>query len=195
MKERNGNKDFTLIARDCIGGVLYHQLGLRFLSPTINLFFSLEDFNCFCLDLKGYIDGRLEESKDEVLPYPVGVLYPAKGKPIKIHFMHYETFDSAKAKWQERKQRIRYDNLFVVSSCCYSTEVETLTPQIIEEWNKIPYKKVILVDKKYGFDDEAVIEKPNGCEEFAWLLFAPDRNEPWRRTFNDFDFIGFLNKR
>ena len=34
----NKNDDFTLIARDCIGGILYHQLGLKFLTPTINLF-------------------------------------------------------------------------------------------------------------------------------------------------------------
>ena len=81
-----------------------------------------------------------------------------------------------------------------MSSCSYSTEVVTLTPQIIEEWNKIKYKKVILVDKKYGFDDEVVIEKPKECEEFAWLLFAPDQDQPWKRTFNDFDFIKFLNE-
>ena len=98
MKDLNKNNDLTLIARDCIGGTLYHQLGLRFLSPTINLFFTPEDFNYFCLDLKSYIDGKLEESKDENLPYPVGVLYPKEGKPIKIYFMHYETFDLAKTK-------------------------------------------------------------------------------------------------
>ena len=41
------NKNFTIIARDCVGGILYHQLGERFLSPTINLFFTPEDFNYF----------------------------------------------------------------------------------------------------------------------------------------------------
>ena len=109
--------------------------------------------------------------------------------------MHYETFKLAKEKWEERKQRLNYDNLFVISSCCYSTEVETLTPQIIEDWNKIPYKKVILVDKKYGFDNEEVIKKPQECQEFAWLLYAPDKTKPWKRTFNVFDFIKFLNDK
>lgn len=192
MKDLN-NSDFTLITRDCIGGVLYHQLGLKFLSPTINLFFTPQDFNYFCLHLKSYIDGRLEESLDDNLPYPVGVLYPRIGKTIKVYFMHYDSFEIAKAKWEERKKRINYDNLFVISSCCYSTEIETLTPEIIKEWNKIKYKKVILVDKKYGFDNEFVINKPEACEEFAWLLYSPDKNDPSRRTFNEFNFIKFLN--
>lgn len=48
----NKNADFTLIARDCVCGVLYHQLGLKFRSPTINLFFTPEDFNWFCPHLK-----------------------------------------------------------------------------------------------------------------------------------------------
>ena len=49
IKDRNYN--FTLISRDCIGGVVYNQLGLPFFSPTINLFFSPADFNLFCLHL------------------------------------------------------------------------------------------------------------------------------------------------
>lgn len=31
------NRDFSIIAPNCIGGVIYHRLGMQFLSPTINL--------------------------------------------------------------------------------------------------------------------------------------------------------------
>lgn len=27
------NKDFTLITSNCVGGIIYHELGLPFLSP------------------------------------------------------------------------------------------------------------------------------------------------------------------
>lgn len=198
FQSKNKNKVFTLIARDCIGGILYHQLNMRFLSPTINLFFTPEDFHYFCLNLKEYINGDLVESKDEEVDYPVGVLSPIKGasitQSIKIHFMHYQTFVEAKEKWNERKQRINWDNIFVVSSFCYSTEVETFKQELVDEWNKIPYKKVVLVDQKYGFDDEYIVEKPEKCKEFAWLLYQPSKVIKWKRTFNDFDFIKFLNK-
>ena len=194
FRERNKNLDFTLIARDCIGGILYHQLGLKFLSPTINLFFTPEDFNYFCLNLKEYIDGKLEEFKDDSIPYPVGLLTPKTGQPIKVHFMHYKTFIEAKQKWNKRKERINWDNIFVVSSCCYSTEVETLNDKIISDWNKIKYPKVILVDKEYGFDDEFVVEKNPRCKDFAWLLYAPSKTITWKRTFNKYNFIRFLNR-
>lgn len=198
FKKKNKNKDFTLIARDCIGGILYHQLGLRFLSPAINLFFTPEDFNFLCLNLKEYMDGELVELKDDSVDYPVGLLHPVKeskiDKPIRVSFMHYETFDIAKAKWDERKARINYKKIYVVSSFCYSTEVETLNDKLIEDWNKIEYKKVVLVDKHYGFNDEFIIKKNKKCKEFAWLLYSPNKTITWKRTFNKFNFINFLNK-
>ena len=38
------NKDFTIICNNCNGGTLTHDLGMRFNSPTVNLFFSSYDF-------------------------------------------------------------------------------------------------------------------------------------------------------
>lgn len=198
FRNANRNKDFTLIARDCIGGILYHQLGLRFASPTINLFFTPEDFNSLCLHLKEYLDGELVEFKDDSVSYPAGMLIPitgSKAKPIRVDFLHYETFLEASAKWKQRKSRINWDNLFVISSFCYSTELPSLSDQLVEEWNAIPYKKMVFVTEKRGFDGEYVIQKPKDCKEFAWLLFAPDEKSPWKRVFNEYDFLSFLNER
>lgn len=195
---QNKNNDFTLIARDCVGGILYHQLGLRFLSPTINLFFTPEDFNYFCLYLKEYIDATLVELTESGVSYPVGLLLPNKKynlKPIRVDFMHYDSFKIAKEKWEARKKRINWDNIYVFSSFCYPREIATLTPELISNWNKIKYKKVMLTDKNYGFDDECIISKPEECKEYAWLLYQPDGLDNYRRTFNDFDFIKFLNAK
>lgn len=192
------NKNYTLISRDCIGGILYHQFNHRFLSPTINLFFTIDDFNYFCRYLKRYIKAELVECKDSGVSYPVGLLTPKIGfiklKTIKVGFMHYASFKFAKDKWDQRKKRINYKNLFVISSCCYSTEVDTLNEKNIKEWNKIKYPKVILVNKPYGFDNEFVIKKPEECTEFAWLLYQNDKNDDSVRVFNEFDFISFINK-
>ena len=107
--------------------------------------------------------------------------------------MHYDSFKLAKEKWEERKKRIDYKNILVINSCCYSTEVETLTDKDIKEWNKIEYPKVILVNKPYGFNDEFEVKKHKECKEFAWLLYQHDKRND-RRTFNDFDFVSFINK-
>ena len=190
------NNDFTLISRDCIGGVLYHQLGLKFLSPTINLFFQPDDFNYFCLYLKNYINGRLVETKEKGINYPIGLLIPRKDsknkKTIKVYFMHYDSFEVAKKKWNERKKRINYDNLYVISSICYEPEIKTISKELIDNWNKIKYKKVVIVNTKYGFDNEYVINKPKDIDEFAWLLSPKDKSNPDIKVFNEFDFNEFL---
>ena len=102
------------------------------------------------------------ELVDEKTPYPVGLIYPVKGstvsRPVRVDFMHYDSFEMAKKKWDERKKRINWDNLFVLSTFCYPPEVTTLTPQLINDWNAIKYKKAIIVDQKYDFDNEFVIE-------------------------------------
>ena len=189
------NKDFTLLARDCVGGILYHQLGLRFLSPTINLYFTQKDFNYFCLYLKEYIDTELTECVDEDIEYPVGILVPVNGlKPIKVRFLHYASFDEAKKKWDERKSRINWDNIFVVSTFCYTGETQNFSQELVEQWDQIKYKKVMIVNQKYGFDNEFIINKPEDCEEYAWLL-VDDINNPELKVFNKFDFVKFLNSK
>ena len=192
--KRLKNKDFTIIARDCIGGALYHQLKLKFLSPTINLFFSPSDFNLLCLNLEDYINGELTEIKDPSIHFPVGLLTPKKGEAIRVNFLHYETFELAKAKWEERKKRINWNNIYVVSSFCYPLETETFSNELLDNWNKIKFKKVVLTDKKYGFDGEFVVKEPHGYIDHAWLLFSPSKTLTWKMTFNQFDFIKFLNE-
>ncbi len=196
---RNNNKNFTIISRDCVGGIIYNQLKLKFLTPTINLFFTPDDFNQFCLHLHDYLKGNLVEMIDANTNYPVGLLYPSTDgcycRPIRINFMHYKTFKDAATKWEERKSRINWDNLFVVSTFCYPIETSTLTNELVNDWNSIEYKKVILVDKKYGFENEQIIDKPIQCKEYAWLLYSPGKVITWRKILNNFDFIKFLNSK
>lgn len=49
------NQNFTIFCNVCIGGVIYSHLGMKFLSPTINLWISTEDFLKFLLNYNSYI--------------------------------------------------------------------------------------------------------------------------------------------
>ena len=49
------NKDISIISMNCTGGILYHDLGLQFRSPTVNLFMRAEDFIKFCENLEFYL--------------------------------------------------------------------------------------------------------------------------------------------
>lgn len=132
-RNRLNVQGFTIISQNCTGGVIYHDLGLQFLSPTINLFFSPNDFCKFCLNLKYYISLQIKE-KESPKPYPVGMV-----GDIELNFMHYESFEEARQCWEKRKARINYDNLVVIGISSKDTPEE-----YYEEFEKIPYAKVIL---------------------------------------------------
>lgn len=55
LRKRNTNKEFSLFAGDCMGGYIYHQLGLKFKSPTINLMILQPDFYKLVSDLEYYM--------------------------------------------------------------------------------------------------------------------------------------------
>lgn len=85
-RSRLKNKNFTIISSECAGGVIYHDLGLRFDSPTINLWFKPDDYLAFLKDIKYYLNTNiLVEDKECNLEYPVGIL-GEKGKQIRLFF-------------------------------------------------------------------------------------------------------------
>lgn len=47
-------QDVTILSNNCLGGVICHELGLRFLSPTINLWMTPSDFIKYCANLRHY---------------------------------------------------------------------------------------------------------------------------------------------
>ena len=82
------NKELTIMANNCNGTFIYHDLNLKFNSPTINLFMSIKDFIKFMGNLDYYLKQELKEYKDNSVDYPVGIL-----RDIRIDFMHYKTFN------------------------------------------------------------------------------------------------------
>ena len=113
LSKRIANKDFTIISNNCTAGFIYHDLGLMFRTPTINLFFKTDQYITFVKDFSYYLSCPLIEDKKDSLPYPVGILKSKnkKKEDIYLYFNHYKTFQEAKTKWNERKKRINLDNI------------------------------------------------------------------------------------
>ena len=53
------NKDFTIISSNCNGAVITSDLGIRFNSPTVNLFFYPDDYLKFVSNIKFYVEQEL----------------------------------------------------------------------------------------------------------------------------------------
>lgn len=121
----------TLLSQNCIGGVLYHDLGLPFLSPTINTFIPEPGFVKLAQNPRHYMEQGISMSWGET--YPIGVL-----DDVQIHFMHYDTCQEAKAAWDRRTERINWDKIVVIG-----TDRDGFDEAVYEQWKKISYPKVL----------------------------------------------------
>ena len=121
----------TLICQNCIGGVFYQDMGLRFDSPTVGLFLKGGDFVKFASNLQRYMAMQLQVRWDE--EYPVGKL-----DDIEIHFMHYETCSQAQTDWNRRRERIHWENIVLLC-----TDRDGFSGEDFLLWKKLPYKKVL----------------------------------------------------
>lgn len=137
MRDTLSNEDFTIISSNCIGGLLYHDLNHKFLSPTVNLFYdTAEDYIKFCENLEYYVSLDMVEV-DSNNSYPVGQI-----GDIKLHLVHYKSFNEAKEKWNERKRRINFEKIFVIF-----TDRNGFHDELLKRFDKLPYKKVFFSHK------------------------------------------------
>lgn len=168
-------KDVTIISQNCIGGVFYHDMGIKFLSPTINLFFSCDDFVKFVLNLEYYLGLDLEITMGN--EYPIGHL-----NDITAYFMHYNTCTEAKEAWERRKERINWNKIIVLS-----TDMEDFTDDVYEQWKRITYPKVLFtaVNRK----GEGVVFYP----EYEKYKKVPDLI-PKREFYKNGILIDYINK-
>ena len=108
LRRRLKNRNFTILAPTCIAGIIYHELGCEFASPTINLWMHDKDFYKFARNLKDYL------AHDLVFVQGIDETPTAYLNDILIHFNHYHSEQDAREKWNSRKARINYDNLFII---------------------------------------------------------------------------------
>ena len=73
------NTDFTIFSQNCIGGIMYHDLGLQFRSPTVNMLFSSKDFIQFMKYIYWYLEQEITFIQTDT-SYQVGLLGGRKGK-------------------------------------------------------------------------------------------------------------------
>lgn len=178
------NKDFSLISENCNGGFILHDLGIRFNSPTVNLFFYPKDFIKYVKNLKYYSSLKLEFIRKANINYPIGKL-----DDIEIYFMHYETEELAKQKWEERTKRINYDNIFILM-----TDRDGCTEEDLQEFDSLPYKnKVILTHLPHenikscfyikGFEDQKEIGH----------IYRFKNETTGKKFYDDFDYVSWFN--
>ena len=194
------NHEFSIISNTCVGGVMTHNVGEQFRSPTVNLIIYEEQFLVFCHHLKEYAECPVElpTSEEQELfakyPHPVGIL---RGKDaglpdINLLFVHYKTFEEAKEKWEARFRRLNYHDIFIVMDRGMDARDE-----ILDEFHKLPYKhKVFFTHKEdparwpdnFRFSYYTEKDYKNGA-----LYFNIKRGLRTLLWMDEFDYVQWLN--
>lgn len=184
----------TIICRDCVAGIIYHDTAQRFTSPTVNLYMPVENFLTFCEHLREYCDANtVLKEVDSEFPYPAGVLHREQLPEIKIFFMHYRSFEEGKKKWEERCGRIDFENVVIVLPLVNITEDVT---SMLDRFNALPYKKVALVNQSQPTAENTYVYTK---EEFDYegtenLLSYRKENKFYQWRYLDcFNYVEFIN--
>lgn len=185
-RKRLKNKSFSLLCNNCAGGILSHDLGLQFRSPTINLFFYHDHFLRFCENLDYYLKQELiicenPQHKPEI-EYPVCLL-----GDLELHFLHYSSFAEAKEKWDSRAGRINKENLFIMWVFRELEDVE-----LLKRFDSLPYKyKVAFTEREFP-EYPSTFCIPDGEEGWSGLTIFSGLNG--KRKIDQFDYVGWFNK-
>lgn len=196
-KQRNKqlkNKDFTIIANNCWGGMIYESLDLPKQSPTVGSFFVASDFVKFCSDIPAYTSAELtfispEESnhKDFIgRCFPSGISFPiGKIKDVEIFFMHYHDSTVAKETWERRCKRINYDKLIVKFN-----DQNDCTEDDLNAFLALPLKNKFFFTCRFKeVTDPAVIH----IKQLAKQDHIMTSNEPFGRHNKYFNITSVIN--
>lgn len=135
----------SIFSLNCFGGIISNHFGLPFLSPIVNMFFDEKEYIRFLRSPRVYIEEKIFLSgtgyeNNLKFNYPIYTL-----GNISLHMNHYRNFDEAVVKWNERKQRINWYNLFVT--------MYTEDKEILEQFDELPHcKKACFVPFKSDLD-------------------------------------------
>lgn len=181
-RKRLNNKNFTIISNNCWGGNVSTDFNVQHHSPFVGMFIYTDDYLKLCRNLEYYLAQDLE-----FLEYsrrdPENVRHIEEGYPIallgdiELNLQHYKSKEEAVSKWNRRRERINWDNLYFKLDENYGA-----TPEDLKEFDNLPYDNiVIMTEKEYPELKHGVYFK-----DFS----LKSRMEQYRRYF---DVVEWLN--
>lgn len=187
-RQRLNNTEFSIISNDCIGGVICKDLGCRFNSPTVNFYFTAEDYIKFISRMKEYVENGVLRDVTAGNDY-IKVAIEIADEQIIAHCIHYKTAEDFIEKWNSRKTRINYDNCFFMMN-----DRNGFMEEHLRAFDSLPYKhKVCFVHKPYPEYASAFYIK--GSEKNGMVKGMTDYKNKLgiKRRYDDFDFVAWLN--
>lgn len=190
-RKRLKNKTPTILCNNCVGGMIYHDLGLQFCSPTINVLLKGDDFFKFAGNLSDYLACEMTQVFEDGITYPMGLLKRGD-EEVRLHFMHAESFDEAKAQWVERASRVNMDNIYVIYE--YSKKPRR-SNHYYQAFKQLPYRHKRMLTMPILFSDPEVVPMTVYLHGYCSgkVLKYPGKYRV-KRYLDRFDYVSFLNE-
>lgn len=179
MINKLDDTDFSLLSIDCLGGIILHDFGLKFNSPTINLWMYPEDFYKYITNIKYYSSLSLKFVDKKGYDYPVAIL-----GDIYIYFTHYKSQLEAKQKWEQRTKRLNYNKILVIV-----TDGNNCSIDMLKKFNDLSIPCIAFTHKKIDLNNTFYCKS-----NFQGLFNAYVSLFSLKRYYDDFDFVTWINK-
>jgi uncharacterized protein (DUF1919 family) len=173
-----------LIASNCNGCLILHDLGLRFNSPFVNMFIEAHDYIRLLSDLDEYLSKPLTFEANKDVTYPIAFL-----GDVKLHCVHYKSEAEVVEKWNSRIKRIDMSNCFVMF-----TERDGCDYELLEEFDRLPYKnKVVFTHKPYDNIKSAFYIRGYENDGCVGNMF---HYQGWngKKHYDKFDYVRWFNQ-
>ena len=170
-------ENISFISQNCIGGIIYHDMGQKFLTPTINLYLMANDFVKFVENLEYYLN-------QELIMLNGTDVVTGKLDDLEIYFLHYHSNEEALNKWKDRNQRINFEKIFVIQ-----TDRDGFDDATFIRFKRLQYPKALITGNEKWKDEEFVIYLPQYKDDEC----IPD-TIPEREFYKDDKIIKLINK-
>lgn len=185
--KRNSNlsiiniNNISIVCNNCVGGIIYNRLNLKFYSPFINLWIGEIDYLKLLTNLDKYLKCNIEPlcfAEDSS-----GKKYPVcKCDDINFNCTHYNDYDEFINAWNRRKKRFHNDN------CIYI--FVTNSKKNIRKFLKNPYKNKICICP-FKIPNKRVVTINPGFRDDSWYLYVIDY---FKKNISSEEIIRLIDK-
>lgn len=194
------NKDVSIISNNCIGGMIYHELGMEFMSPTINIRCSGRDYLEFLKKYEFYLGQDMKVFR-QAFEYPYNPanmgreqFYP-KGiidNKLVWWFVHSDNAETSVNEWNVRRKRVNLNNIVAIMLIMSDEEAYEFDKLNIERKIGIYYKDLqldsVIYCKEWDNNPQLWLEN-----NFNWNAYAVKYMTNTQGKNSRINWIKFLN--
>ena len=182
------SKKLIILSSDCVGGRLMKDYMLPCYTPTVNIWYTGEDFLKICENPCKYFSAKIERGGVDSENHPTGII-----DDIVLHFGHEKEFEFGARKWK-RGCRLYAEALKGdYEICVIMNDRNGFTPDLVKRFENLPYKyKVLFTHCEYENAPHTFCMKGEEKLEYVKTMTLFENMFSLKRRYDRFDFYRWI---